>query len=871
MAPQFVLTLDHIGADLETVGGKGASLARLTRAGFPVPEGFHVTTEAYRQFVTANEIAARIEEALAQVDLQQPSTLEQASSSINIAFMDASIPEDIASAIVGAYGDLSGTNPAVAVRSSATAEDLPEASFAGQQESFLNVNGADLVLEAVKKCWSSLWTPRAIGYRRRQGIQDEGVALAVVVQRLVEAEVAGILFTANPKDGNPGQIQISAAWGLGDAVVGGRVNSDDFILKKETGEIVSEEIGDKEIMTVRSHGATVDQPVPENLRRLASLQEPDLVELARFGRQIEELYGTPMDIEWALADGHIAILQARPITGLPDVYVPPPEEWELPAAKGRYMRASIVDMMPNPLSPLFATMGTQVYNQAIYDMMVGVSGREAAFPKEIIIPIQEYAYMRVNFSGREWLAMLYPLTPAIIKGIRGGPEHFRETALPEYQERVDRLSQKLVGELSTQQLWDDARELTAAAMYHLSILQLDTLGASAGSEGLFTSLYTRWFKREGDPAAAAFMMGFDTIPIQSEKSLYDLATWASGHAELAGYLEATPKQDLRQMLAAGAAPPAVPGVDWNEFTRKLNAHLDTFGYILFDLDFEKPLPGEDPGPELETIKLYLRGEGNNPHERQAMLEKQRLEAIEYLLPRLKGVRGWATRKAFNWAQSMGPVREDSIASIGLAYPRLRAVLKELGHRLVRTGATQEPDDIFWLEESEVVSRLEAADALAELPSLEANIAERKKKWKAARKVLPPTSLPPSDSYMGIPVAAFVPGEGGVEGDRLKGVAASGGTVSGPACVLNGPEDFDNMVPGGILVAKLTTPAWTPLFAIAGAVVTDIGGPLSHGSIVAREYGIPAVLGTAAATRLIKDGQEITVDGDKGYVTIPQAA
>jgi pyruvate,water dikinase len=407
-------------------------------------------------------------------------------------------------------------------------------------------------------------------------------------------------------------------------------------------------------------------------------------------------------------------------------------------------------------------------------------------------------------------------------------------------------------------------------MDHLSILQVDTLGASAGSEGLFTALYTRWFKREGDPEASAFMMGFDTIPIQSEKSLFDLAQWASGQPELAGYLETSPKNTLRQMIAQGTAPAEVPTEDWSEFSRRMDEHLKSYGYILFDLDFEKPLPGDDPGPELETIKMYLRGEGVDPHVRHAKLENQRLEAIEGLLPRLKGVRGWATRKAFNWAQSMGYVREDSIASIGLAYPRLRANLMELGRRMVETGTIQHPNDIYWLEASELEGRLAAADAGAAFDSLDEAIHQRRQKRQAALKILPAISLPPSDTYMGIPVAAFVPGEGGVEGDRLKGVGASAGVMTGKACVLHGPEDFDRMVPGGILVAKLTTPAWTPLFAIASAVVTDIGGPLSHGSIVAREYGIPAVLGTAAATHLIKDGQEITVDGDRGFVTLPQA-
>jgi pyruvate,water dikinase len=867
MTQDIVLSLNNPDANLETVGGKGASLTLLVKAGFPVPDGFHITTRAYRQFVAENQLQSKIDEVLETVDFQKPSTLENASQSIQNAFIQAEIPDDIASSIVGAYGDLKGSKPAVAVRSSATAEDLPTASFAGQQESFLNVIGANQVLEAVKKCWASLWTSRAIGYRDRQNIEHGKVALAVVIQQLVNAEVAGILFTVNPKDGNPNQMQISAAWGLGDAVVGGRVNSDDFVVDKKTGDLVSEQISRKEIMTVRTNGTVEDQTVPQNMRDVPSLQQQDLHELVRNGTEIEALYERPMDIEWAMADGKIWILQARPITGLPEVYVPSPEDWELPTEGGRYMRASIVDMMPDPLSPLFRTMGTSIYNQAIYEMMIEISGTEASFPEDVIIPIQDYAFMRVNFSAREWWAMLVKMFPGIFKGIRNGPDHFRDFALPRYKQHVERLSDTALKELRADQIWRDAHELTKAAMDHLAILQVDTLGAAAGSEGLFTTLYNRFMKQDQDPPAPAFVMGFDNIPIQSEKSLYDIAQWAADQRELSAFLQKTPKKDLRTILTSAEPPTEVPAQLWEEFRRRLYTHLDTFGYILFDLDFAKPVPCEDPGPELETIKMYLRGEGNDPYERHSRLGQRRIQATEDLQARARGLRGWAVRKALGWAQSVGEVREDSIASIGLAYPRLRALFRELGGRMVAADAIREPEDIFWLEESEIEPLIPTIDEGGPLPGMMDRVEERKKVHKAETRILPPTQLPPSDKYMGIPIEVFVPGEGGVEGDRLKGVGASAGKVSGPACVLHGPEDFDRMKPGGILVAKLTTPAWTPLFAMAGAVVTDIGGPLSHGSIVAREYGIPAVLGTGSATRIIEFGQLITVDGDTGYVIL----
>ena len=247
----YVLPLADAGASLEAVGGKGASLARLAGAGLPVPDGFHVTTAAYRRFVAENDLQPGIVAALEAMDVSQPATLEAASSAIYALFAGAQTPPEVAGAIAAAYGELAGQDPVVAVRSSATAEDLPEASFAGQQDTFLNVQGYGEVLAAVKRCWASLWTARAIGYRLRQGIGMEGLSLAVVVQLLVPAEAAGILFTANPVTGRRDQALISAAWGLGEAIVGGQVTPDALTVDKASGVVLEREVADKRVMTVR--------------------------------------------------------------------------------------------------------------------------------------------------------------------------------------------------------------------------------------------------------------------------------------------------------------------------------------------------------------------------------------------------------------------------------------------------------------------------------------------------------------------------------------------------------------------------------------------------------------------------------------------
>src|SRR6516165_3288979 len=271
----LVLELDSPAATLESVGGKGASLARLARAGLPVPPGFHITTLAYRRFVSENDLADAIVSAAARAVPDDPAALECLSEQIRSRITRGTIPEDIAAAIRRGYGRLEGdgnaADPPVAVRSSATAEDLPEMSFAGQQETYLNVRGGDPVLEAVKRCWASLWTARALGYRARQGIRPEDVALAVVVQQLVPAEAAGVLFTANPLSGARDEMMINAAWGLGEALVGGGMTPDMLLVDKPTGAVRSQEIADKEVMTVHLAEGTRTTPVPQEKRKLPAL------------------------------------------------------------------------------------------------------------------------------------------------------------------------------------------------------------------------------------------------------------------------------------------------------------------------------------------------------------------------------------------------------------------------------------------------------------------------------------------------------------------------------------------------------------------------------------------------------------------------
>ncbi len=865
-ASPFTLVLDSPDAVLERVGGKGASLARMVAAGLPVPPGFHVTTEAYRRFVEENHLRDGILAAVAPAQANDPATIERASEQIHSLIAQGTMPGEIAGAIRQRYSELGADLP-VAVRSSATAEDLPDASFAGQLETYLNVRGGDAVLDAVKRCWASLWTGRAIGYRQRQGIGPEEVGMAVVVQQLVSAEVAGVAFTANPVTGARGEMMINAAWGLGEAVVSGRVTPDTLVVNKQTGAIASREIASKEVMTVRLEIGTREAPVPAGRRKQAALEPAQAAELARLGVKIEQLYGQPMDIEWAMCGGRIFILQARPVTALPEPRAP--LEWTVPRAGARYFRQSVAELLPEPLSPLFATLALPQWSKATQQLMTQSLGLKSdSFP---LLTIHDYAYYEISLSA--WQTVRFFITMIVrwrrMAGmLRTARTRWADEAHPRYVNVTSEWATRDLAAMPTLELLAGAREIVvAAASYYVSI-QL-VLGVVNLSEAAFTNAYNRLIKRKSDPPALTFLLGFDSAPILAEKSLYDLAMWARGDDELAGYLARTSGKEIAAACASPSAPIAKEEI-WREFAQRFREHLDRFGHTVYDLDFAKSLPADAPASLLDALKYFVAGQGRSPYERQAAATAAREQAAASLLVHLRGLRLRLFRSVLGWAQRSAPMREDALASVGLGWPALRRILREVGRRMFAAGAMAEPDEVFWLKWDEVEAAARSLDALQPVEDHRQAIARRRETWQRELAVTPPVALPVKGGarILGIDFSRWMPARSGQgAGGAIKGFAASPGKVTGLACVILGPEEFHRMKPGEILVAKITTPAWTPLFALASGIVTDVGGPLSHSSIVAREYGVPAVLGTGVATDRIRSGQRITVDGDNGVVAL----
>jgi pyruvate,water dikinase len=521
--------------------------------------------------------------------------------------------------------------------------------------------------------------------------------------------------------------------------------------------------------------------------------------------------------------------------------------------------------MPDPLSPLFESLGLPAIEHGIDLMSQDLFNMPATVLSGFMQTINGYAYQKVSFSGRQWWWLLTRLLPAIPRMMREGVPYWRDVAHPRYVATVSKWRDRDLAQCSSEKLWAGVRALMAVFGHHLASLMASTMGPTAGSEALFTRVYERMIRQEGDPTAPTFLMGFDSIPIRAEKALYDLAQWCQEHEALASYLATAPTDEVLAQLDDGQTPDEVPSDDWDALRAQFRQHLADYGHQIYTMDLAKPLPADEPTPILETLKMFVAGRGKDPHERQQAYVERREQAVQAIQPRLRGLKRWAFDKLLNWAQSQAPLREDGLAELGLAYPMLRRMLRELGQRLVQAGAIGQPDDIYWLDQAEVETALDQGDSPKDLTG---RVNERQQLWKARKQATPPPQLPPGKKLLGMDMESMLAvGETDQTGGIIKGAATSPGQVTATARVLHGPEDMDQMRPGDILVASITTPAWTPLFAMAAGVVTDIGGALSHSSIVAREYGIPAVLGTGIATKRIRSGQTITVDGTTGTVTL----
>ena len=565
------------GGDLAVAGGKGANLGELVGAGLPVPAGFVLTTAAYDAFVEARGLGPRIVE-LAR-GAADPAAVEEASGRIRALFTEGEIPDAVRSQVLAAYAELG--SGAVAVRSSATAEDLPGASFAGQQDSFLNVRGADALLAAVRGCWASLWTARAMGYRARQGIDPASVSLAVVVQQMVEADAGGAVHREPGQ--RPAYRDGISAWGLGESVVGGAVDTDDLVVDPAAGRVLSRRTADKAVLTDYARSGTEQRPVPYERRRATVLDDATAVALARLGARAEAHFGAPQDLEWARAGGELYVVQARPITALPEPEAAPPTDWSVPDAKGFYFRASIVEQLPDPLSPLFADLVDGSVTRSLGGLFAQVFGDATVRAGELGLPtVNGYAYY---YYSRAAMMRLLRLSPAAMRAVYtgnvagklGGIRGWREHSHPAYQHAVAGWVDRDLDDLTADGLLAGTRELLdAATVYYTAVQSIIPVAATA--EITFSGFYNRLVRRAADPAPATLLVGFDSIPIRAEKSLHDLATWTKDHPALAQALSRESSRAVLDRLGDGPPPTGVDPDVWAQWRARFAEHLDRYGH-----------------------------------------------------------------------------------------------------------------------------------------------------------------------------------------------------------------------------------------------------------------------------------------------------
>lgn len=888
----YTARLDTTDSSAEVLGGKGRSLSRLAGAGFDVPDGFVITTFAYRDFVESSDLNSRI------LDLARPRVVEgivsfeKAANRIRELFDEHDVGSGIRSEISAAYGAL-GDRLAVAVRSSATAEDSPDASFAGQHETHLNVRGADAVVAAVKDCWASLWTAQAMRYRHERSMEHEDVAMGVVVQIMVPSEVSGIVFTANPATGERSEMIVNCSFGLGEAVVGGEVTPDTHVVDRDSLAAKETVTGSKERMIVADGDqGTRAESVAAEQRGEPCLSNAALTDLAALVLAVEDVFdGEPQDIEWALCSDKLWLLQSRPITNLPP---DPPKDVTWPEIPGaQLLKRQVAENMPDPLSPLFEDL----YLRAIFDSQTWPEGWEWKgrltrnwMKNFVVTTVNGYAYqplykerhgdweehMQKTREEQKKLPWHVNLRRAIkmpswmIGDMKGGPLHvlyllmtafrtFRKfpaivtwgkRQLPDYLAAVEAWQQRDPARATNTELLRGMRSLTMAEANYWQALR-SVIGTAKITDGALQRFLEENAPDEGF-ISGSFLSGFSSRTLDAEFAMRAIAEDIRAESSLYELALLTPAPRL--LDAIKGHPRGAP------VGAAIDRYLHDYGRQVFNLDFVEPSLAEAPLPFAKRLQALVRDAGHDLTVRQRQVAKTRRSKFLEALKFFKGGRRLEFLRLYWTSRVNYPSREEALFYMGRAWSVFRPWALELGRRLVEAGTLARPDDVFYVTSAD----LQAAIDNGARPDL-TDKADRERDVRALRfRMAPPSAIPPLQKDDD-PYGSLRNNEG--EQRVLRGFAVSPGTVTGVASVIMTPDEFDQMRPNSILVCPLTTPAWTQLFPHAIGLVTDIGSILAHGSIVAREYGIPAVLGVGDATQRIKSGQTITIDGDRGLATL----
>jgi rifampicin phosphotransferase len=863
MNGRYVLALEEIGGTQAALaGGKGAHLGELSRIeGVAVPAGFCVTTEAFRLIMAT---APGIDDDLERVSRQDPgnrAVVGALSARIRRTIEETAVPGELAAAITQSATRFGG-QAACAVRSSATAEDLPTASFAGQQDTYLNVVGPTAILQNVRRCWASLFTERAMTYRMRNGFDHRKVYMAVVVQRMVFPQAAGILFTADPVTSNRKVVSIEASFGLGEALVAGLVNPD--VYKVRDGEIAAKSIGTKKLaISARPAGGTQEVAIEPDRQEQPALTDAQIVRLAELGRRIEAHFGDPQDIEWCLANGGFQIVQSRPITTL----------FPIPAAADHgnhvYISVGHQQMMTDAMKPL----GLAVWQlttprpmaEAADRLFVDVTQRlgsptsRAAFLKMLgrSDPLIEDALQTVLDRG--------DFIPALPDE---GPGEMAPYSAPAPIETDPAIATRLVerSQASIAQLKRDILTRSGPALLDFILEDLQELKRilfdAESLQVIMAGMQATWSLSERLEAWLGEKNAVDTLTqsvphnVTSEMglALLDVADVIRPHPDVTAFL-----QQVHHENFLGELPKLTGG---REARDAIQAYLDAYGMrCVGEIDITKPRWSERPTTLVPMILGNIRNFG--PGEGRRRFEQGRENALkkeQELLERLRELpdgkpKAEQAKQLIDRIQAFTGYREYPKYGMVSRYFVYKQALLGEAERLVQAGVLRDVEDIFYLRFAELHDVVRTNKVDLQL------IHQRRDAFRSYQALTPPRVLT-SDGEV---IEGSYRRTGGPAG-ALTGLPVSAGTVEGRARVVLDMAEAE-FEAGDILVTAYTDPSWTPAFVAIDGLVTEVGGLMTHGAVIAREYGLPAVVGVEHATKLIPDGQRIRVHGTDGYVEI----
>ncbi|MCE7010160.1 phosphoenolpyruvate synthase [Kibdelosporangium philippinense] len=855
MQDTYVADLQEIDkTQVALAGGKGANLGELSRVeGIHVPAGYCVTTQAFRWVMAAASIDEQLDQ-LSRLNPEDRDAIRTLSAEVRKSIEEVEIPEKLAAAI---------TRPltkdiAYAVRSSATAEDLPTASFAGQQDTYLNVTGPEEILKHVSRCWASLFTERAVTYRLRNGFDHRKVHMAVVVQQMVSSEASGILFTADPVTSNRKIVTIEASFGLGEALVSGLVNADVY---KVTGDHIDKVIGTKQLAILASpDGGTREHTIEPEQRERQALTDAQVLQLAQLGRQIEAHFGRPQDIEWCLADGGFQIVQSRPITTL----FPIPETAD--SDNHVYVSVGHQQMMTDAMRPLgisfwqmttpvpMAVAGGRLFVDVTPRLASATSRNELVELMGKSDPLMADAMRRV--LDRDFVPTVPDQAPVPVlpeqAPIENDPAIVAEL-IAQNQASVAAAKNDIRAK-SGVELFD----FILADMQELRRVLFDRRSYAAIMAGMnatwWLNDHLRTWLGEENAADALAQSAPDNITSEMGLELLDVADVIRPYPDVVAFLRDVEDDGFLDKMDDLAGGP--------EARDAIRAYLDKYGMrCVGEIDITRPRWSERPTTLVPAILSNI--ENFEPGASERRFEQGRQEASkkeQELLERLRALpdgeqKADETKQTIDRLRTFTGYREYPKYGMIARYFVYKQALLQEADRLVQAGVLRAREDIYFLSFQELheVARTHQADN--EL------IRTRKEDFKAYQALTPPRVLT-SD---GEAIAGSYRREDAPD-DALVGLPVSTGIVEGRARVILDITHAD-LDADDILVTAYTDPSWSPVFVSIKGLVTEVGGQMTHGAVIAREYGLPAVVGVEQATRLIKDGQRIRVNGTNGYVEI----